>query len=251
MTDIAGIGHNGPPPDQLTPFQTVEKLINDLFSEAIHHLDGDPISTDGQAEDVAALLNLIRDAERKADEARKAENEPFDKGKAEVQARYAPLIADTKTVKGKTVLAAEACKKALAPWLQKKEAERIEAARLAQIEADKKAEEARMLMQLTEPTDLAGRAAAEDVAAEAKKADHAAGKLASATSKIGNMAGRAISLRKAYTHELTDPIAFGKYVWANHRPEYLEFLNTMAKRLVDGGKHNLDGVKVTEDRRVA
>ena len=50
------------------------------------------------------------------------ENEPFDL-KAEVQARYAPLIGNTKAVKGKTVLAADACKAALAPWLMAVEAE--------------------------------------------------------------------------------------------------------------------------------
>ena len=52
-------------------------------------LDGEPIASAEQADKVSLLLDMIRKAEKAADESRVKENEPFDLGKAEVQARYA------------------------------------------------------------------------------------------------------------------------------------------------------------------
>ena len=131
---LATIGHNNPPAD---PFGAIKAHIDDLYVEAKNWLDGEPITTQAQADQVTRLLDMIRDAEKVADNARKEENKPFDDGKAAVQAKYAPLISDTKAVKGRTVLAAEACKAALAPWRQAQEAIAREAARKTREEAEK------------------------------------------------------------------------------------------------------------------
>lgn len=237
------IGANNPPP---TPFDIVSKKIDDLYHEASHWLDGEAVESEETAEGIGSLLNLLRKAAEEADEARKVEAKPFDDGKAEVQAKYAPLIADTKAQKGKTVLAIEACKKALTPWLDKKAKAIEEAARLAREEADRKRREAEDAIRATEATDLAARAAAEALIADARKAEQLATRAENTTAKVANMGGRAISLRAVCTHDITDAWEFAAYVWSNHQPDLLQFLNVIAKRLVDGGFRNLPGVTVSE-----
>jgi hypothetical protein len=110
----AVIGANKPP---LTPYEACKLHIEDLMIEARNWCDGAKVENQDQADVVSRLIEDFRLAHQAADDARKVENEPFDAGKAEVQARYAPLIADTKTVKGKTVLADAALKAALKPFL--------------------------------------------------------------------------------------------------------------------------------------
>lgn len=238
------IGMNNPP--EPTPFEIISKKIDDLYGEASHWLDGATVENEQTAEGIASLLNLLREAAGEADEARKTEAKPFDDGKAEVQARYAPLIADTKAQKGKTVLAIDACKKALGPWLDKKAKAIEEIARLAREEADRKQREAENAIRATEATDLAARAAAEALIADARKAEVLATRAENTTAKISNMGGRAVSLRTVWTHEITDAWEFAAYVWSNHQPDLMQFLNVIAKRLVDGGFRSLPGVKVNE-----
>jgi hypothetical protein len=125
-----------------------------LFEEAKNWLDGEPIATQGQADMVQKLLRDIQAAEKEADERRTTENEPFDAGKAEVQARYAPLIANTKTTKGLTVLAVDACKKALAPWLIKIDNENRAKAEALRKEAEEKQRIAMEAMRQRDGVDL-------------------------------------------------------------------------------------------------
>ena len=107
---LATIGHNSEP----TPFRQSREEIEALFVEAGHWLDGSGVQSEADATAVSKLLDLLRQAEKRADERRKEEAEPHDKAKAEIQARYGALIGNTKTVKGKAILAMECCKKALA-----------------------------------------------------------------------------------------------------------------------------------------
>lgn len=131
-------GDNKPP----TPFELIEKKINDLFDEAEQWLNGEPVSSQAMADGIANLATMIRAADKEADTLREAEVAPLNELKKAIQDRYAPLIADTKAMKGKTVLALEACKKANAPWLVKVANEQAAAAakktidEYAKLEAD-------------------------------------------------------------------------------------------------------------------
>ena len=163
MTDAATIdappiGHNNPP----SPFDAHRVNIEDLYGEAKNWLDGEPIASPEQAEAVETLLDMLRDGERAADEARKVEAKPFDDGKAEVQARYNPILKKAK-------VAADACKSALTTWRNAIAAEKAKAAAAAQAEAAEKARIAAEAMRQATPTNIEEREKAEAAVAEAEQ----------------------------------------------------------------------------------
>ena len=243
----AGIGHNNPP--EPLPFDAISQRIEALYDEAQQWLDGEPVTNQGMADGLNKLIVMIREAEKEADELRKAENKPYDEGKAEVQKRYAPLIGNTKSVKGKTVLALELAKKALTPWLEALERQKREAEAKARAEAEAKRKAAEEAFQATKVTDLAARQHAEILADEAKQAEIAAARAAKDKAKAKGGAGRATTLRTYYRHELTDPTEFARWIWMNCRPEMRGFLDDMAKRLVDANPHRpLPGVTIHEEK---
>lgn len=243
MNAIAKIGHNQPP---ATPFDIVSEKITDLYDEAKNWCDGEEITSQEQADAVQKLMRLIQSAEKEADAARVEENRPFDEGKAAVQAKYAPLIANTKTIKGKTILAIEACKKALAPWLRKVEEENRRKAEEARKEAEAKAEAARAAM--AQRQSLEDRDRAEALVREAKQAEADARRAANA--KAGAKGeGRAVTLRDKYTPEVTDFTAYARHVWTAHRSDMEDFLRMHAVKLVAAGIHSrLPGVTVHHER---
>lgn len=234
----ATIGHNGAP----DPFGAIKAHIDDLYAEAKNWLDGDPITTQAQADQVGRLLDMIREAEKAADEARKQENEPFDIGKAAVQAKYAPLIADTKAVRGKTVLASEACKAALAPWRQEQERIKREAAEAARREAEEKARIAAEASRMADAADL-----------EARERADAAIRDADAAAKLANRADKAATtgtgLRSHWSPTLTDGVAAARHYWGAEREKCEAFFLSLAKADVLAGKRTIPGFDVTEERR--
>jgi hypothetical protein len=242
---VAKIGHNQPP--ELTPFELSKEAISSLFEEAKSWLDGDPIATQGQADMVQKLLRDIQAAEKEADARRTTENEPFDAGKAEVQARYAPLIANTKTTKGLTVLAIDACKKALAPWLIKIDEENRAKAEALRKEAEEKQHIAMEAMRQRNG-DLEASAKAEELVREAKAAEADARRADNAKAQAKGE-GRAVGLRDYYTPEIIDATAFARHVWMTHRPDMETFLAGMAAKLVASGIHTIPGITVHHERR--
>jgi len=222
-------GGNNPP----TPFEDIQTRINDLYDEAKLWLDGDPIDTQVMADAVNAMIVQIREAEKEADALRKEEVKPFDDGKAEVQTRYNVLIGNTKSVKGKTVLALEVAKKALTPWLIKLDDEKREIERIARAEADAAREAAEIAFQESRPDDLAARDAAEHLLDEAREVEAIANRAAKDTAKAKGGTGRATSLRTYYRGEITDKTAFASFLWTNRQSEMDGFLAEMAKKIAD------------------
>lgn len=244
----AGMGHNAPP--EQTPYEAITTKINDLYDEAKQWLDGEPVTTQQYADSLNKLILAIRDAAKEADELRKEEAKPHDEAKAEIQARYNLLIGDTKSIKGKTVLALEAAKKAITPWLEaqdkiKREAERV--ARETAAAAQRAAQEA---FAKAQADDLAAREAAEALAQAAAQAEIAAKVAAKDTAKAKGGTGRATGLRSFYHAEITDGTAFARYIWQNHRQDMDEFLAAFAKKLVDQNHdREIPGVTIHEERK--
>lgn len=228
---LAGPGHNNPPK---TPFELSRDEIEALFIEATNWCDGSGVNTPAEEANVDELLNMLRAAEKVADAARKTENEPFDKGKAEVQARYNPILARVK-------LAMDACKKALAPYRQKIADEKAAAAEKLRLEAEAKRKAAEEAFRSSQVTDLAQRAAAEDLLKDAQRADKAA-------SKASKAATTGLGLRTTYRTEITDQTAFARYVWTNHQSDLAAFLADLAPKLVARGLREMPGVTVTEEK---
>jgi hypothetical protein len=241
----APIGHNNPP---MTPYEASKERIESLYAEAKNWCDGEPIASQQQADELQKLLRLIQEAEKEADERRKIEAKPFDDGKAEVQARYNPLIQKDR---GMTSMAVQACKAALAPWLRKLEEEQrkvAEEARRVAEEARRAAEEAQRQRQAEQS--LEAREAFEEVVAGAAIAE-ANAKQAEKARPVAKGIGRAASLRTYYVPEVTDYREFARFVWANHMDDLKPMLDELAKRYVDQGRRTLPGVTVHEDKRVA
>lgn len=242
----AVIGGNAPP---LTPFEIAEKKINDVYDECKLWLDGATVDSQGLADGIGNLLVLIRDAESFADATRVAEKKPYDEKIAEIQARYAPLIANTKAIKGKTVLAAEACKRALQPWLVKKDAEIKEAARLAREEADRQQQAAQEAIRSVDQTNLTARAEAEALVADAKKATVVANKAERQTAVVGGAMGRAVGLRSVWVAAMTDMREAAKHYWTAAPEAMREFLQGQADTDVRNGKRSIPGFEITEQRK--
>lgn len=234
------------------PFDLCEEKINDLYGEAKNWLDGEPIASQEQAEAVQTLLRQIQEAHKQADAERVKENKPFDDGKAEVQARYAPLISDTKAVKGKTVLATDYCKRALAPWLKKladQQAEEARAAREAAEAAAAAAQEA--IRKANEAGNLTAREEAEQVVKDAKAAEQDA-KAAEKARPQATGYGRAATLRTSYKPVLTNLTAACRHFFVTDPDAFKAVVQKLAEEQVAAGRRGdqIPGFTVKETQSV-
>ena len=236
MNEVSKIGHNNPP----TPFDEAAAAIESLSVEATNWLDGEPISTQGQADTVAALIDQARTAKKEADSARKAEAKPFDDGKKEVQARYKPLIEKADTI-------ADGCKRLLAPFLEKIEAEKRakaeEEARKAEAARQAAAEAARN----ADMTNLAERQEADAKALEARQADMAA-KAAAKDKASGSSGARAITLRSVFSGEITNLTKAARHYWKTDADTIRKTIEGLVARDVRNGVREIPGVEVIEEK---
>lgn len=234
----AGLGHNHPPAP--SPFEAFTAHIGDLFEEAKNFLDGEGVNSEGEAEAVAKLLDLIRTAAKDADKARAEEKKPHDDAGKAVQSKWKPLLE-------RADLAVTTCKNALTPWLQKKEAERVAQAEAARAEAQRKADEAAAAIAAASVTDLEAQEQAEALLKDAKKAETAAAKVENSRAQAAGGA-RAVSLRTTYRPTLESPSKALRH-YASERPAELKaFLLTLAETDVRAGKHEIPGFTVTSEQ---
>jgi hypothetical protein len=232
-----------------TPFILIAESIDELYAEARHFADGEPITTSGQAEAVQSLMRQIQQAEKAADAERVKENEPFDAGKAEVQARYAPLIGNTKAIKGKTVQAVEALKACLAPWLKRLDDEQKAKAEAARLVAEKAIQDAAEAMRQAQSANLSEREDAEQKIQEAQAAQKAARDAENARPQASGM-GRAATLRTSYKAVLVDAqVAAGAY-WKRDPSAFNAFLQKLADADVASGRRDIPGFDVVEVQTV-
>jgi ASC-1-like (ASCH) protein len=230
-----------------TPFELIQSRIEVLYQQAKDYLDGEPISSQGMADDVGRLLNLIRAAEKEADELRTAEKRPLDEQVKAIQDRYNPLIADSKSIKGKTVLAAEACKAALAPWLRKIEEQQREAARIAREKAEEAARIAQEALRASSADNLAEREVAEALVKDAKKADIQARVADKQTAKLAGE-GTTIALTTKWHAELKDPVAALKHFWAFSYADFKQLMDRLAAEQVRSGVRSIPGYEITSEK---
>ena len=217
-------GHNNPP--EPTPYEVARDRVDDLWGEAIQWLDGDEVSNQGTADQLDKMLDMIRDARKAADNARRDEAKPFDDAKAEIQSRYNPLLKKADT-------AADAIKKALTPWRNKVLAEKAAAAEAARKEAEAKRLAAEEAVRAS-ATNLAERAVADDALKAAKKAEAVANKIDKTPTR----------LRTTYKPVMLDETAAVKGYWASDRQEIVRFIMTLAARDVASGKRTIPGFEV-------
>lgn len=228
----ATIGDNGGPP--LDPFAAHEVHIGDLMELAESALHGNTIETPEQAAAIDELLDSIKDAAKALEATRKAENKPFDDGKAAVQAKAKPLAT-------KLDIAKDTAIKALTPFRLAEQAKKDAEQKRLREEADRLAEKARAKFVHTAPTDLASRIEAEELAKVAKKANAAANKIDRT----------ATGLRTYWTATVTNYGDLLVYLKQSDPHALREMLDGYAERQKNAGTRILPGVEITEHRRAA
>ncbi|KEA07505.1 hypothetical protein CN09_11420 [Rhizobium rhizogenes] len=225
-----------------SPFDLVKTEIEDLFMEATNWADGEAIQDQQTHDAIEKLYDGLHTAGAKADALRVKEKEPFDVKIAEIQAKFAPLIADNKSVKGKVTLGKQELSKLLTPWRTKVAAEKkAEADRVAAaaVEAKRKADEA--IQQSS--GNLAAREEAEEQLAEAKKLEKTA-------SRTWKSATTGTGLRTVWTATLEDEDLAMEWCWARAKAEVLAVAQQNADAAVRAGARAVPGFRV-EERKVA
>lgn len=239
------IGHNQP-----SPFDQSKDEIDGLVMEAKNWLDGTDVQSQEEADQIGALIDGLRKAIKAADERRIEENRPFDEGKAAVQEKYAPLISDTKKVKGVAVRAMEACKASLSKWLLKLEAEKRAKEDAARKEAEEKAAIAQDAVRAASGADFATKEEAEELLRDAKQAEAQVKKINRTT--VGAFGGaRSIGLRTTWAPVMTDPTAAARWAWQDKREEMEAFLQRLAEAEVRAGLRSIPGFDVIQQKGVA
>jgi hypothetical protein len=218
----------------LSPFDAAKLAVDDLFDEAQVWLAGDGIASEAEAKAVETLLDMARTAKKTADEARKVENEPFDTGKAEVQARYNPVLKRADMI-------ADTCKSVLQPWRDKIAADKAAKAEAARLEAEKLKREAEEKLRAS-AGNIAERAEAEEALSLAKEAESFA-KRETKRADTGN------GLRTTYRAELSDLSAAVRHYWPLAKEDFAALVTDIAAREVRAGKREIPGFIIHEERK--
>jgi hypothetical protein len=226
------------PPAEPTAFDLVNAEIRDLYDEVANWADGEPIATQEFHDEVERLYDMMSAAGKRAEELRVAEVKPLDEAKADIQARYHPLIGNTKSGKGLVVIAREALNAMLVAWRLKVKAEKEAAAEKARQEAIELQAEAYIKMQ-TSSGNLAAREEAEEALSLAAEAA-AFAKRRERDAVTGN------GLRTSFAPELTDLDLAIKHYWRKDRAAFERLVTDLARQDVIGGARAIPGFVIKE-----
>ncbi|MBB6299935.1 hypothetical protein [Rhizobium leucaenae] len=233
-TPIATIGHNQP------PFEAISQEINDLFEEAKHWADGEPITSPEMHDAIEKLRDGIHEAGKRADALRVEEKRPLDEQVKAIQDRYNVYIQPKR---GKVDLAKSTLDTLLTPWRTKVAQEKAaEAARVAAA-----AEAARVAA--TEAIrassgNLAAREEAESLLQDAKRLE----KTATRTFKA---ATTGTGLRTTYRADLVDINEALDHYWGSHQGAFEDLVRELAASDVRFGVRKIPGFSVVEEKRAA
>jgi hypothetical protein len=239
-------GSNGGPslddpalPPIIDPTEAFQK-IDDLYSEARHWADGEPITTAEMAEAITALYDGLHAAGREAEDLRVKAKRPLDEAVDALQAVYNPFVQPKR---GKVALGKDALGVLLTAW-------RTEQTRLATIAATKARLEAEALVAEAQ----AAMAASSGNLAERERAEEIVGFAKEAT-KFANRADKAATvntgLRTVWTVAVNN---FDELIdWAYNRDpkRFTDLAKQMADEAVRSGVRTIPGANVIEDKRAA
>lgn len=242
----AVIGSNNPP-EEMTAFEAVKINITDLYDEAKLWLDGEPVTTQEQADALNTLKDRVKKAAAAAEAERVKEAKPLQDKVADIQARYNELIGKNKSVTGLAIKAEEACNAALKPYLIELDRQQQEKARLAREEADRLQREAMEAMRARDAANLAQRDEAEQLANDAKAAEAAATRAENARAHARGD-GRATGLRTVYRAVIADRKQAAAWVWIDRNDELMTWIQDQADKAVRAGSRTIPGFEVIEER---
>ena len=236
----ARIGGNFPP--EPTPFEAAKIKVDDNVGEATLWLDGQAVESKDVADGLALLLDEIRKARKAADDARKVEAKPFDDGKAEVQARYKPLLDNADR-------ATDAIKAALLKWDAKEDA-RLRA--IAAAERAKADEAARIAAKARATMDAANLAEVAEVERQTAASDAAqeAARRAESAKVVVKGGARAVAFKTVYDAVLTDRRAALNHYAVRNPAALTAWIQEQADQDARGSRGAVPGVEFVP-RKVA
>lgn len=234
MTAPAPVGHNMPP-----PIEAFSMALDDVYSTAKDYLDGKPIATQAEADNVGVIMATARRIKKDADAARAEEKRPHLEAGRAVDEAWKPLDTRADNI-------IKAAQKPLTAFLEAEEAKRRAEAEDKLVEALRLQTEALKARQGSE----GNLSALEDAEALQKAAD-AAGKAARRADKERpNVAGmdRALGLRSRQVADVTDRRALLEHI-LRHDPEPLAaWLDEYARKALPS---QLPGVTIRTERKAA
>ncbi|EYR81827.1 hypothetical protein SHLA_4c001180 [Shinella sp. DD12] len=237
-----GPGHNNPPAEP-TPFDLLKQEIEDLYSTAKDFCDGEPIDSEAMATVITELHDRIHECGKRAEALRVDEKKPLDDQIAEIQTKFHPLIGNTKSGKGKVILAKDACQTLLTPWRQKVAAEKAAAAAKAAAEAEAARRTAQEAMQAS-AGNLAEREAAEELLADANRLEKGA-------RRADKAATTGLGLRTVWVAVLENEEVAMDWLWARAKDEVLAVAQRNADEAVRAGLRKVPGFRVVEEKVAA
>lgn len=223
-------GHNGPPKDE-----TVQQQIDDLYDEARHWADGEPITSQEMHDKIEELYNGLHEAGKEADELRKEEKAPHDNKVKEVQDKWNPYVQPKK---GKVDLGKSALGVLLAAWRDKVRKEKQKEADEAAAEAARLEAEAQAAIRAS-AGDLAGREEAEAKLKDSKQAAKSA-KMATKAATTGT------GLRTVWEAEMTNKAKALDWAFERDEAAFLDLVQSMANAAVRSGVREIPGFVVKE-----
>lgn len=233
----ATIGDNQP-----TAFAALQDRVAELIKKS-QDLAGRDVENKEDAEAIDALLTEIKSEEKIVDEARRDEKTPFDKGAAEVQGRYKPLLTTLS-------IPAKALKGRLGVWLAKERARVAEEQRVADEAALKllqDEEDAKAKAEAGGENDIVSQVEAEiagEEAADAMKTSKDIG--AQSIGVKGGESKKARNTRKVWSAEITNYDEALAYYAGN--AEIMGLVQTLADRAArspDLRDAKIPGVKIS------
>jgi hypothetical protein len=213
--------------------------IDDLYGEAKHWADGQPIDSQEVHDEVARLYDSLHEAGAAAETLRVAEKKPLDEQVDAIQAKYNPYVQPKK---GKVALGKEALGALLAVWRKKVADEKEARAKAAADEAEKLRAVAVAAMRESSGN-LEAREVAEEKLAFSKDADRFA-KRAEKAATTGT------GLRTVWRSEITDIGAALDWAYERDEAAFLALVNDMAEREVRSGIRTIPGVRIWSDKVV-
>ena len=223
----AEIGGNFPPED---PIDEAIAPYSDYISEAENWLDGQKVETEAQMKAVDVILKEIRSAASDLAKAEKLATAPFyDAWKGEI-ARWKPKKEDLARIKKVLVALVNDFKKKLA-------AEKSEAVRQANLEAEAKRRAAIAAMRQADATDITSQREA-----EAARLEWEASEKAAQAAKKDTVKG----LRKVSRFEIDDHRAALHWIAKNDKQAVTDFIKGYVQW--HHKTANIDGVRSWEEK---
>jgi hypothetical protein len=223
--------HNQPP-DLL-----VQSEIADLYDEAKHWADGEPIADQDTADAITALYDGLHEAGNRADAMRVVEKKPHDEAAAAVQTKWRPFV-DAKT--GKVAIGKAALGQLLTAWRTKVAAEAAAEAERKRKEAEQLAAEAQAAIRAS-AGNLEEREKAEVLLVEAKEADKWAG-------RAEKKATTGTGLRTVWEVAIADQEEALDWAFAENPAAFMDLAQSLAESAVRAGRHQMAGFTVTETK---